>query len=249
MRGRLQQRGIQVLAVAAAYLGSWYGGQLLRLPALDAVLVWMPSGVGLAALLTLGPAVWPGVWLGAAAVALVRHLAPLAAGVVATVRVGELLLAATLLRRTVGTTLQFTHPRQTVWFGGVCAGAALLGGVLGGLATPEIHGSGWDTFGIRVGLRTLGDLTGMLLIAPALLAWGPPPRPAVPHASRAEGLLYAGLLAVGVGLAFGPWVPQWIVNDLPYGLLLFLVWAAYRFDQRAVCATMVALAGGPAGAS
>ena len=65
--------------VSLLALASYLGGKLgLVMPALGPYigLMWLPSGIALAALLRLGPGVWPGVWIGAFLLALSAGSAP-----------------------------------------------------------------------------------------------------------------------------------------------------------------------------
>ena len=56
---------ILILATAGLYLGAAKLGLTLAFDAQQVTPVWPASGIALAAVVLLGPSIWPAIWLGA----------------------------------------------------------------------------------------------------------------------------------------------------------------------------------------
>jgi signal transduction histidine kinase len=208
-------------------------------------MVWVPSGISLAAVVRLGYRVWPGIVLGGLLTNLELGL-PAQVGV--PLLLGEIsqpLIGAFLLRRFCCSPDFLDRVRDAFLFVGfvtpvstlahALVGATLI--VLGGVAAPG---------GYLQTLLTwwLGDLLGFLVVAPLLLAWTG--RMDVPlNAKRiVEGVILVGILILVCGIACGGWFPRQITtyqSPLAFLLLPFVLWAAYRFGLRgATMATAMA---------
>ena len=155
--------------MALAYIATgWLG---LRIPSIGAhiTLVWLPSGVALAALVLWGTRGWPGVYLGAFLVNLAIGSAWQLAAAIAVGNTLAPLLAAYLLQHT-GFNRHFER-REDVWrFICVVIVSMLVsasGGVLSLWATGVLPSaaifSAWITW-------WMGDTVGALLAAPLALA-------------------------------------------------------------------------------
>ena len=74
-RGPRPARGLRgVLGLAAAYFIAGRLALLLAIPPGYATAIWPAAGVALAALVTLGPRLWPGIWIGSFLVTLLVGL-------------------------------------------------------------------------------------------------------------------------------------------------------------------------------
>jgi diguanylate cyclase (GGDEF)-like protein len=243
--------GLAVAYAAAAALGLG----LAVLPPFTASAVFPASGVALAGILFGGPRLWPGVWLGSFAVnALVLtrpdllHLGnrpehPLVAvGCAVVIAAGTTLqavIAAGLFRMLAGGAVTpFQRARDAAAFVAVALLGCLVnptvgtaGQSLAGLLDPAWRGESWLTW-------WLGDVSGVLVVAPMIIAWGTPTRrPRRPVARVAE-------LAVLLVLPFA--VGGAVVRTnypLDYLYLLPLIWAAFRFGPRGSTALTALTAG------
>ncbi|MES2324764.1 MAG: CHASE domain-containing protein [Pseudomonadota bacterium] len=213
-------------------------GLLLAFESTNVSPVWIPSGIALAALLLLGKRVWPGVIIGAmAANAVVFQengaLQGIAAlGVALAIASGntlEGLATVFLLGKLMRDPRALRTPGQVYIFVGGCACGAALGAVSGttilvssGLipaaAVPMIAATWW-----------VGDLAGMLIVTPLMLAWRGAGRPAL-SAIRAGLAPMLVLLAV-LGTLFSL-PPSAGSRMLVFILLPCIGWAAYRYRQR-----------------
>lgn len=232
--------GLAITYALAAKLG-------LSLAVIDPAVsaVWPPSALALAALLVLGSAAWPGVLAGALLVNLQAALAHgefgltaclLTAAGIAAGNTLEAVAGAWAVDRFAGGRRAIENPNdliKLVVFAGLLA--TMLGastGVLTLLAAgmlPAAAAAGaWLTW-------WLGDASGILIGAPALLAW----TSASPHrfkGGRAEAI---ALFALFVGVV---WF-IFIAHRYPtaYFVLPGVIWTAFRFGLRGAAVAVLAL--------
>ncbi len=242
----------RTLALACAYCLTGAVGLSLALPPGYATVVWPPSGIALAGLLLWGPRVWPGIWLGSFVVNVWVSLAP-ADGrisltpfvVAASIAVGstlQALLGAALLRRFLGVDRIFESGETVLAFGFMATMCCLLAptwGVttlsLAGLVDYSSYFYSWRTW-------WLGDVTGVLVVAPALLKWRKLVRDQLRPWQRVEAVSLLALLGVTTAFVFltpssrlgGALAPSFL--PLPC-----LVWVAFRFRPRGVAVATLLL--------
>ena len=208
-------------------------------------LLWPPTGIALAALLRVSPSLWPGVMLGAFAVAWSTG-APLEAAVpIALGNAGAVWLAAQALRR-LGFRPQLDR-RRDLWLLvslGACAGMLLsaTNGVAwllaSGVITRELALSAWVQW-------WLGDVMGVLLIGVPLLTW------TAAHARQAfdgwQGGLTLALIGAVLGSAalgfFGPGQTPGTLSLLVFVPPVLLCWLAVRNGIAVASSAVLLLAG------
>jgi signal transduction histidine kinase len=223
---------LRLLALVVAYVATARVGL-----ALDAVgggfatLVWLPSGIALAALVRFGSALWPGVLGAAFVVNLWTGAAPHVALVIAAGNTLEAVLAARILAA-LGFHPAIDRLRDVAALACTAVGSTLVSATVG---TTSLWLAGTiDDGALGTTLRAwwIGDLIGDLVGAPLLLAWSVRP------ARKASGaLVEAGALGL-VTLGGGAWVFGGAGGDLfgplhqPFLLWLPVMWAALRFGPR-----------------
>ena len=233
---RRSQRGRIVLYAAAVALvaGTYYlagriGLELAYLHGAVAAL-WPPSGLGLAVLFLWGIRLWPGIVIGD--LLLGDYSTPL--GTVLGQTVGNtvaLVAAALLLRRLVGGRATLGRTLDVFSLVVCAAVAALVSAAFGptslrlGNVIPA--GEFWRVF------RTwsLGDATGVLVVAPFLLTWAAHGLRGIRRRDVLEGVACLVVLAVLAELA-----PQ---RDVPYIVFPVLLWAALRLGPRGAATAIV----------
>ncbi len=243
------------VAAGLGYYGAaTLGLQLFALPPGDVTAIWPAAGIALAAVLLWGYRVAPGIWLAAFAIHLGAFLGgpePLPVGpaiLVALVQAGgetgEALLGAVLLHRVGSVSCVLDQPRGIVRLA-VLAGAVSCGlnatiGVtalaLGGLIPWADYRFSWVTW-------WLGDIAGILVVTPLLLAWSAPPWRAGQQRRLLEAALL-GTLLLGVSmLVFDLWLPgRTALSSQAYLTLPFLIWAAFRFGVRGATTSVATVA-------
>jgi signal transduction histidine kinase len=212
--------------VIVAYYGAAHLGYALKFAGPVASIVWVPVGVGIAALYLLGPEFWPGVVIGDL---LVNNYSALPVGSAIGQSFGnllEVLIAATLLRRFAAR----NPPLESITgFGGLLvaliagtlvsatigSASMLAGNVVALHAVPHVWRTWW-----------LGDLCGALIVVPLAIAWIPPP----PRSWLQGRLLELGVvLAALVGLTLIGWQ---MTRPMSFLALPALTWAALRFGPK-----------------
>lgn len=226
---------IEVALVALAYYGAARLGLLMQLRGTNASPVWPPSGIGLAAVLMLGLRVWPGILIGAflANLLTLPHTLP---GSLASIGIClgntlEHVCALLLVRRWVPVGDPFERTPDVFRFFAIAAGTCALAATNGstslwltGNISGEIYKSVWFTW-------WLGDLSGMLILAPALYRWWRTPQFLPGRLVEAAALFL--LTAAVTELVFGGWFKGEIIHSMPYVYVIpFLIWSAFRFGQR-----------------
>ncbi|WP_436533527.1 PP2C family protein-serine/threonine phosphatase [Actinoplanes sp. HUAS TT8] len=177
------------------------------------VVLFLPAGVTLSALLLNPPRRWPAILLTVIAVELVIDVRqgisfPYACGF-ALANTAEPLLGATLLRRNVPGDVDLSQRRDLLAFLGCCVLAGpLLGAVIGATTITIGQDRGWLESFLPF---WAGDATGALTMAGTVLAWRGPLRAAV-----------LPLLATVAVTAVGFWPQHLPLFYLPIPLLFGL---------------------------
>jgi len=197
-----------------------------------AAIVWFASAVALAALLLRGVRVVPGIAGGALACALLGGKGPLAAPAIAALTTGQIVLAWWLMTRFARFSPRFERVRDV-----------LLLAAIGATVSPAIHAArilvaAWWRDGTltapAIGFAevvSLGEVVGILLVVPLVLAWRQ--RPADPQPRRAEeAALYLVTVVASIGIFGAMLRPMMHADSLPYALFPLAFWAAFRFGMR-----------------
>ena len=210
------------LLAAAYYVAGRVGLELAYLDGAVAAL-WPPAGVGLAALFLYGVRLWPGIVIGD--LLLADFSTPW--GTVVGQTVGNtvaLVVAALLLRRLTGGRSDLARVADVVALVACAVLAALVSAAFGPTALRLGDVIAADDLGRVFRTWTLGDASGVLVVAPAVLTWATLGLQGIRRRQLVEGAI---VLVVLVVLAELP--PQ---RDVPYIVFPVLLWAALRFGPR-----------------
>jgi PAS domain S-box-containing protein len=213
--------------------------------------VWPPSGLAFAAIF-LGGRRWAlAIAAGAFAANLVTFMAnqvPFSECVLMSLAIAignalEALTAVYLMQRN-GKSTQFLRQPHHVY---IYAFAALMASAIsasigtasliaGGVASFAAAGTVWTTW-------WLGDVTGMLIVAPALVAWfGAKPVSSHPCKLTEVAALVAAV-AIAAQLSFGEWFAENRIDSLMVYLFIpCIAWAAYRHGQRGAASVSLLIA-------
>ena len=236
-------RGVfRLLLLAASYFAAGWLGLLLAPPELKISLVWLPTGIAVAAFFRWGLRYWPGLVLGA--VLLLNESFPVTWSGGAIVMGGQVLaplMAAWMLRRS-GFHKEFDRRRDIALLFGAAFFGMMISSICGTLAlrgaglVPEGgFGSAWLTW-------WLGDMMGVLVAGPLLLAisrrsW------AALRERGAEFAAWCALSALVSGTVFFlPPTPGVAKLPLIFLPLLLTVWAALRFGAVVTSLSVLAVA-------
>jgi len=238
--------------VAALYYGAARLGLFLAFEKTNASPVWPPSGFAFTAVLLLGYRAWPGVAVGAFLANVAVFLSNQAADTLTILAVSGFIAAGNTLEAVIGARLIHRFVKQDSPFGQVqdvfkfvgvallmCAMSAAVGPTglcLAGVVPWTIYGTVWFTW-------WLGDVAGVLILTPMLLAWWRQPRPRwEPWRLLEIALLFLVLLAVGQTV-FGRWFPVSVLRPRSYLLIPFLLWVVFRSGLREAMTAVTLISG------
>ncbi len=233
--------GLRLVLLTVAYVVSgWLG---LQMPYGDShiTLIWLPTGIAVAALLRWGWAVWPGIAIGAILVNLVGGSPLLLACAIAVGNTLAPVLSAAWLKR-ASFQNGFNRQRDVVAFVLAAAGGMVVSATLGVLSLllaavlpQQAVLSSWMAW-------WMGDTVGVLLGAPLLLTLT---RPSLPDLRRripvllaylAIAVLVVWLMLIRDATPFGPALP------LVFLTLPLLTWAALRMGPTGSAAAVLCFA-------
>jgi signal transduction histidine kinase/CheY-like chemotaxis protein len=235
----------RVLLLAAVYFAAAKLGLSLAHVHASATAVWAPTGIAFAALLVLGPRLWPGVFLGAFLANITTQGSVLTVAGIAAGNTLEAVLGASLVQRYADGPDAFLHPRGVLLF-------TLLAGLLSttvsatfGVTSLSLGGNArWPEYGSIWWTWWLGDVMGNLIVAASLVLWMQDPRIRYTRAQALELGLWL-LLALLIGqVVFGPWLGIGAQGlPLEFLFLPLLLWMAFRFSPRETATGALVLAG------
>jgi PAS domain S-box-containing protein len=231
-------------AVTVVYVAAGKLGLHFAFVHASATAVWPPTGIGLAALLLLGPRVWPAIAVGAFLVNVTTAGSVATSIAIATGNTLEALIGARLVESVAGGRHAFDRARHVFSFAVAIVPGVLVSATIGvgslalaGFAARAHLPAIWATW-------TLGDLTGALVFAPLLILWATDRRP---PGGRERWIELAALTLAVIVLAqviFGEWSPVGL-GRYPLAFLSIppLLWAALRFGRREAATAVVLLTG------
>jgi signal transduction histidine kinase len=229
--GRLTSWCIEVGIVAGLYYGAARAGLHLAYLHGSVTALWPPVGVGLAALVILGPGVWPGIVIGDLLVA--DFSTPW--GTVLGQTLGntlEVVVAAMLFRHLAGRRTGLERVWDVLALVGCAAIGTLISAAFGVVSLRLGHVISAGEFDSVFRTWWLGDFAGALVFAPLILVWATRRSWRVSTIRIAEAVLLFAVLIVLIE------VPS--QRDVPYIVFPILIWAALRFGPTGA-ATAVAI--------
>jgi PAS domain S-box-containing protein len=243
----LKSAGFSYLArvsiLAFAYFATAKASLVFAIPPGYATAVWPPSGIALAVLLLWGARWWPGVWLGAALTNYTVELSIPAALGIATGNTLEALCAVRLASQFLDRDAMIRQPEAAFLFAACAALASVVAATAGvavlfasGAVPAEQLLANWYTW-------WQGDTTGILLVAPCVLAWARRGVPAEAEAGRVEVAVFSALFAATLLAVFTQAPALEEVRPLEFLAIPFFAWAACRFSDRVVTLSVLLASG------
>ena len=225
---RREHGGVAVYAGALALAGlAYYGaGRIgLELAYLNGAVaaLWPPAGLGVAVLFLYGVRLWPAIVVGD--LVLGDFSTPL--GTVLAQTLGNTLAVvagALLLRRLTGGRGGLERVADVLALVACALVTAAVSAAFGPMSLRLGDVISADELGSVFRTWTLGDASGVLVVAPVILTWATARRSGIRRRELLEG---AVVLVVLVALA--ELSPQ---RDVPYIVFPVLLWAALRFGPR-----------------
>ncbi len=197
-----------------------------------ATLVWLPTGISLAALLLFGFKYWPSILIAAFLVNLIKGAPPLVAGGIAIGNTLEAFLGAYFLKKFVGFNTSLNRLKDAiglVLFGAILStSVSATIGVLSLFMAGILHFSSIHTTWLA---WWVGDAVSNIIIAPFLLTVKDLPI-INKNYKRFTEKIFVLFLIILIGLfVFGRFLePKFTSSPLTYIVYPPLIWAALRFS-------------------
>ena len=218
--GRVALYGIMVAAVAGLYYGAGRAGLHLAYLHGTVTALWPPVGVGIAALVILGPGIWPGIVIGD--LLLADFSTPWETIVGQTVgNTLEVVVAAVLFRRLAQKRIALERVWDVLALVACAAVGTLISAAFGVVSLRVGDVITADEFGHVFRTWWLGDFSGALVFAPLILVLAVRRTWRMPPMQLGEAVVLLTLLIVLIE------VPS--QRDVPYVVFPVLIWAALRF--------------------
>ena len=230
---------MKLLAFVAGYFAAARLGLLATLGPAQISPMWLPTGVGVAAVLLCGYRFWPIIAVTAVVEQLTRAPLGLALGVDKGL---EALVAAYLLRQLAGFSNSLDRVRDVVALVGIGAVLSTTVGATLGVVGLCLQGLvPWQDFFAQWWVWWLGDAMGVLVATPLVLIWTSRPRINLDIQSIIELLALVASLLIACQFAFSGFFPVRAL-DVPLTFLPFpvVIWAAVRFGQHGAVTTSFA---------
>ena len=229
------------LGIGLAYFAFAKAGLTLASINPSATPVWPPTGLAIASILLLGPRISPAIFAAAWLANQTTTGDPASSLSIAFGNTLEALAASLLISRWAGGASAFDTPASVLRFIGICLAvatpisatigvASLLASGLAGVAeVPAIWTTWW-----------LGDFTGALIVAPAVVLWTRSRDGC--KVDQEEIAVYAASALIGI-IAFSPLFEQTAVRSaLAFLTVLPLVWAGLRCGPRQTASVALIIA-------
>lgn len=243
MPGRQPIRAILLnIVVAVAYFATGWLGLLVPYYGAHVTLVWVPTGIALAAVVLAGPTIIPGIFLGC--FGLNVTLEPGLPGPAAVIAIGNTLapsLTGIALTRSYAFRPQLDRLRDAFAYLGVgVLGTGLITATLGATWLCAFGDAPWRDYAIVWLTWFGGEAAGSLIVGPLVLTWLSAPDPILSNpATPVERIAMAVSVAAvsAIVLTFGAHLVS-----LPYAFIFLFAWVLLRAGIRAAFFAMTAVA-------
>jgi diguanylate cyclase (GGDEF)-like protein len=240
---RLRPAATLACVAAVVYLTALFGLKF-GLPGTNASPVWLAAGVELAAVLLLGRRALPAIFVGAVLAQLTVGTALGLSFVQGVPDVVDALIAASAITYFCHRSTDLLHIRDTVVLLVFGAGAAAAATATMGITIVTLANNlPWSGYGISWLTWWLGDVSGIILVAPLIVAVARAPRSRVVARRFAESLVLLAIIVLSSSVAFAGILDPHFAKPAEYLTFTQLVWIAFRFGPRLtlLAANLVAL--------
>lgn len=232
-------RFFAIAALTVVYFGAAKVGLLLAVVNNNVSIIWPPAGIALAALLLYGARLWPGVFIGCFAATYSTGAPLLFCFIAAFGSTAEALAGIWLLRRAVDFHISLDRTIDVLSF--LLFGVLLSTTVSASIGVSGLCYSGlstWSEFGGNWLVWWLGDAAGVLVITPLVLTSSNQAKINIPAGKMLEtATLFSGVTFFAIFIS-GGYITSNIAAHLSYLVFPFVIWAALRFGQTGVTATI-----------
>jgi signal transduction histidine kinase len=235
----ISSQDLKIIFTAVIYFSSAYLGLILAFQDPFTSPVWPPVGVGFALILILGPRVWPGITIGSLlAYMLVFWLNKVeislatiqASTIIAAGNTIELLIGFLLLEKFIKNDDPFKKTNDSFIFLLIALVMCLIGSSFG---TYSLYLN--DVVGQQEFIQTwffwwIPNVASVLLFTPFILSWQRRFRLRTSKSKIFEFILFMICLLIFVTVLNNQQLGSTIEKSLPFLVIPFLLWLAFRFN-------------------
>ncbi|MGZ3237621.1 MAG: PAS domain S-box protein, partial [Burkholderiaceae bacterium] len=228
----------QFLLTTVAYFVAAKFSLYLAIPPGNASAIWPSSAIAVCAVLVWGKPMIPAIWLGATFANVATTISFATAAMIGIGNSLEALVAALMIQRFLGTSPYFSLGENVYKFVAIAAVSSVIAALIGvGSLTFMRY---IDSSQVLLNGITwwLGDTAGIIIVAPLILTWNNPPYGNWRLSRLAEMALFGALLITISHIIFSALPSKWA---MPYVLLTFISWAAFRYGLAGVIRTVAAV--------
>jgi signal transduction histidine kinase/CheY-like chemotaxis protein len=222
----------RVAGVALLYFVAAIAGLQFAVVGSTVTLVWPSSGIALVVVLAFGYRMALGIAFGALLANAWMGLPILLAGSIALGNTLEAVMGAWLLKRLASLHRELDRYRDVFALIVLAAMVSTALGAVVGVGTLTLGGVvPFDSYGSVWKIWWLGDMMGVLMVAPPLLIWLSHPHPTLSTLQIIEALVLLAMLLIVCNLVFGaPQLAGHGYYPASLAVIPFLVWGALRFE-------------------
>jgi diguanylate cyclase (GGDEF)-like protein/PAS domain S-box-containing protein len=228
----------QLLLTTAAYFIAAKFSLYLAVPPGNASAIWPSSAIAACAILVWGKRMIPAIWIGATFANTATAVSFATAAIIGIGNSLEALAAALMIQRFLGASPYFSTGANVYKFVTIAAVSSVISASIGvgSLAWMRYIDSSqallnWITW-------WLGHTAGIIIVAPLILTWNKHPYGNWRLSRLAEMALFGTLLAASSHIIFSDLLSKW---TMPYALLTFISWAAFRYGLVGVIRSVAAI--------
>jgi len=246
----MPRRLLAIMAMAVVYYFAARLGLLMELGNTNASPVWPPSGIAFSALLLFGIDLWPGIMLGAfIGNVMVFYINNAASMPVILLTSGGISLGNTLealtgyyLVKKLNCGHILRRSRDFAMFFVVVLVMCLTSSIIGPLMLAVHKIIQWNDFSTVWFTWWTGDVSGIIILTPALIAWWRPKRRKWNTQSIIQVILLFIILAIYLEAVFGNWLPLWPNKAKIFFIFFILTWCVFSMSQRQLSFVSIAIA-------
>ena len=242
-------RLLKIAGVAIVYYFAARLGLLMELGNTNASPVWPPSGIAFAALLIMGIELWPAILIGAFIVNLVvfnlHHVAGIPSIIIMSVgiSVGNTLEAVTgyYLVKKLNCGHILNSSKEFAFFFIVALFMCLLSSLTGPLMLAVNRLINWNDYSTVWFTWWTGDVSGIVIVTPAILAWWRPKRRKWDTQAIIQSAFLFVILGVYLEAVFGNWLPLWPTKAKVFLIFFIISWCVFSMSQRQLSIISIAI--------
>ncbi|MGZ5818416.1 MAG: bifunctional diguanylate cyclase/phosphodiesterase [Burkholderiaceae bacterium] len=197
--------------------------------------IWPPSAIALCAVLVWGKRMLPAVWIAATLANFTSGISPANAVLIGIGNSLEAFFSAVMIQRFLGRSPYFSLGDQVYKFIAIAAASSLISASIGVVDLTSAQYIGHSQMLLNWVTWWLADTTGIIIIAPLILTWNKPPYGNWQLARLAEMALFGALVVTASHIIFKELPAKWA---MPYVMLTFVSWAAFRYGLSGVTRTV-----------